>query len=459
MIAAAYARISSEMQEDNFSISAQTRAITEYCNKNDIQIYDQYVDEGISGGSENRPAFQQMIKDAEKKLFNLILVHKYDRFARKVELSQRVKNQLRKCGVNVISITEPVENSPMGFFVSGLHELMAEYFIRNLSQETKKGHIERAKQGLHNGSVPYGYKLVNGDMVVNKDQAVIVKKIFEMYVKEGMGSTKIAQWLNDNKIPSAVNGQWAHFTVNRILRNIKYIGKIEYDKQVYSGIHEPIIDTDTFDSVNNFMKDRTWKTSYRGSNHAKFLLLGILRCGRCQKVFRLQTCFTGKRKSSLYYYVCNNAAHSDSKNRCGHYKFYSVARLEKKILEIIRYHIKQIKNGKGQFNFVDISNVLEQQHKAAKEELERSKAAYLAKVFTLEEYAEIKNKLECQLEQIALSKSKDTSQSKQLFMQKAVNAWDRFINCKAIPERKSILKEFIHNIYVDGEDVSILWND
>lgn len=456
MKAALYIRVSTEEQaEEGFSIAAQLRQLTDYCIKNNIEIYKVYSDEGISGQKENRPQFQAMIKDAEKKLFNIILVHKYDRFARKVELSQKIKNQLKKTGINVISITEPIEDSPMGFFVSGLHDLLAEYYVRNLSAESKKGHIERAAQGLHNGSVPYGYKLENDKMVINPEQAEIVKLIFDLYVNKGYGSTKIALFLNNNNIPSAVSGQWAHYTVSRILKNVKYIGKIYYAGNVYDGIHQPIIDNETFELAQKYMKERTWKREYRGSNFPKFLFLGLLRCGECGKVFRVHpnTKSNSKRKNSLYYYICNNASHADAKNRCSFRKYFSTVLLEKHIMDMINsiaagaeieYTVKESSSS------IDI--IANRKEKLIRQ-IERAKQAYLAGEFTLQEYSEIKAKANKELAEISEYKAPEVNRKK--VQHKIKTALDRLESCKDIPEKKAVLKMIIESIYVSRDSIDI----
>ena len=106
---ALYARVSSEEQaKRENSIPAQLRALREYCRKNNIEIFKEYKDEGITGQISKRPAFQQMLSAAFSGKINVILVHKFDRFARKVELSRSVKNSLQAAKVNVVSITEPV---------------------------------------------------------------------------------------------------------------------------------------------------------------------------------------------------------------------------------------------------------------------------------------------------------------------------------------------------------------
>lgn len=461
MKAALYIRVSTDEQaEEGFSISAQLNQLTSYCTNNNIEIYKTYVDEGISGQKENRPAFQEMLKDAEKKLFNVILVHKFDRFARKVELSQRVKNQLKKTGINVISITEPLEDSPMGFFVSGLHDLLAEYYVRNLAQETKKGHIERASQGLHNGSVPFGYHIdkLTGDMVINEDQAKIVRWIFEMYNKEGYGSTKIATILNQHNIKTAVNGTWAHFTVNRILKNVKYIGKIYYDGTIYEGKHKPIISEQDFYLANKNKKDRTNKWSgYRGKNFNKFLLLGISKCGECGYSIRIHSASksNSKRKTSLYSYSCNQATRY--LGLCNNTKHYAAAKLEKHVIDFIENIINNINIDFDLKNKVNVNEILDNRKDKISIELSRAKKAYLAEVFSLEEFTEIKNKLDLELKEIDNSKIKeeDKDYNKKLFRKEVRTMWDDFNNAETVAEKREKLSNFVEVILIYKDRIEI----
>lgn len=193
MKAALYARVSTDEQaQRENSIPAQLRALREYCKREHIEIYKEYTDEGISGQKLERPAFQDMLSAAYDGKFNLILVHKFDRFARKIEISRNIKTSLHKANVNIVSITEPIEDSPMGFFMEGLHELMAEYYVKNLSAEVKKGMNERALKGKHMGQMPYGYYCQNGNVYVNDEQAEVIKKIYNLYLS-GYGHFKIAK--------------------------------------------------------------------------------------------------------------------------------------------------------------------------------------------------------------------------------------------------------------------------
>lgn len=459
MKAALYIRVSTEEQVDGFSLAAQLNLLQKYCENNSLGIFDVYADEGVSGQKENRPEFQRMLRDAERKAFNIILVHKYDRFARRVELSQRVKNQLKKNGINVVSITEPLEDSPMGFFVGGLHDLLAEYYVRNLAIESKKGHVERARQGLHNGSVPFGYKIDQntGMMVINEEQATIVKQIFHMYNHQGYGSTKIAKILNENKVRTAVNGEWAHYTVSRILKNPKYIGKILYDGEIYAGKHEPIITEDEFRLVHKNMKDRTWERRYRGVNYERFVLLGIAKCGECKRAYGISVVrkSTRNRVNSLHYYFCNGGAHQSG---CTNNKHHQAVKLEKLVLDNIKKATEIIPDGVTIINKEPVFNLYDNKKKKIEKELKRAKEAYLAGVFSIQEYKELKEKYVAELKEIGKQLKKDTDENlKRKLQGKIVDAWGRIEAAETAPEKRTILQEFIDRIYIYKDRIEIIF--
>jgi site-specific DNA recombinase len=447
MKAALYVRVSTEEQaEEGFSIAAQVRQLSEYCKKNNLEVYGEpYVDDGVSAkfsDESKRPAFEHMIKDAEKKLFQLIIVHKYDRFARNVELSQKVKRKLKDAGVNVVSISEPIEDSPIGFVMEGILEIFAEYYIRNLAQESKKGHVERASQGLHNGSVPYGYRIdhnVPAKMSVNEEQAEIVRLIFDLYINKGYGSTKIARILNELGVPSAVGRQWAYFTVNRILNNPKYAGYIKYDGEIHEGLHEAIISKDTFDLVKKYQQDRTWKREYRGINYERYAMLGLLKCGYCGKVMRIHK-YTRLHDS----YVCNNSTHTDRPDRCTHRKEYITGLLENKIEAEIQGLIE-----KG-FTKPPVQDNTHNFMAARKAKLEtkllRLKEGYLNGAFELEEFLQTEKQIRQELSEIILLPQKTID---------LTNCWERYKSASSPTEKRNILKEFISSIDITKEKIAI----
>jgi site-specific DNA recombinase len=456
--AAIYTRVSTEEQKDEgYSLSAQFNLIKDYCSKNDLIPYDVYSDEGISGQKEDRPEFQRMIKDAEKGLFNVILVHKFDRFARKIEISQRIKSRLKKASINVISITEPIEDSPIGFFQEGLIDLLSEYFIRNLAKEVKKGLNERASQGHHNGCLPYGYYSKNdGNAYINEEQAQVIRKIFELYVS-GNGYSKIVQYLKDNRIPSSNNKHWRQHTVLRIIRNVKYVGLMKYDGKIYDSKLEPIVSKEIFEAAQlaRGIKSEKQKNYYRGSNTDKYLFLGFIACGQCAHSFRIKT--SKVKDYRIGYYVCSMATTPSFSDVCDFKKYHNSKRFEEYVISEIHKIAFDVDAEIKIFENSNISVFTNNRDSKIKIELKRAKEAYLAGVFTLAEFSEIKIKLEKELADITPKQNDSYNSNKTtLVKDKLKKALRKLESINDIPTKKAILREIIHVIEVHPNKISII---
>ncbi|MGE5631365.1 MAG: recombinase family protein [Caulobacteraceae bacterium] len=440
MKAALYVRVSTDEQaREGFSIPAQKKALEEYCYKNSIGIYKIYTDEGISGAKENRPAFQDMLKDAVSGKFQLILVHKFDRFARKVELSQRIKNQLKKANINVISITEPISDSPVGFLQEGIMELFAEYYIKNLSAEVKKGQREKISQGQACNMLALGYKNINGKAVIVPDQAEVVKKIFHMY-SEGYGTQQIAEELNSIGIPTYKNGKWNTSQINYILKNVTYIGVLKWAGQYHLGIVPPIIDKNLFDTVQTILRSRNPYKTKRKVYYDKFIFLGLLHCGYCGAPMRISKAYSngGKGKQTYYYYACST--HRYNSKACNFSSMFKYQDVDKSILENIH---NILTNANTEIDIYNEDAIIYNRRQQIQNELERAKKAYLAEVFTLEEYSKEKVRLENEL---SLLETKNTSSD--IVRKKIKNMLDEYRECKTIQEKKAKLQSVIKEIKV-----------
>ena len=182
--AVAYCRFSSSNQREE-SIDAQVRAIKEYCDKNKLKLLKIYKDEAISGTStKDREMFLEMILDCKKNLFDCVIVHKYDRFARNRYDHALYEKILNDNNVKLISVLEQlVDDSPESVILKSVLAGMNEYYSKNLSREVKKGKKENALKAIHNGGIPpLGYDLdVNKKYIVNKKEAEAVKLIFMYY--------------------------------------------------------------------------------------------------------------------------------------------------------------------------------------------------------------------------------------------------------------------------------------
>jgi DNA invertase Pin-like site-specific DNA recombinase len=257
-----YLRVSSDQQaEKQLSIPAQRDALQRYADERGWLIVDEYVDEAKTAKNADRPAFQRMIAASQQKdkIFQAILIHKFDRFSRNRADHVVYKALLKKQGVSVLSASEPTEpDTPHGMLLEGMLEVISEFYNVNLKHETIKGMRENAIQGFHcGGRAPYGYRLLRqGAKVMYQlgpdEEVQIVRQIFGL-AAAGMGGKKIARVLNDQECGGR---KWAPSTVLSILRNRAYIGervwnrKSEVDGKINAmtdwiitkNSHPPIID-------------------------------------------------------------------------------------------------------------------------------------------------------------------------------------------------------------------------
>lgn len=180
---ALYARFSSDNQRSE-SIDAQVRAMTAYCRQHHYIVVSTYIDEAKSATTDRRPDFQRMIEDSKKGIFDIVLVHKLDRFARNRYDSAVYKRELKKNGVSVYSVLENLDDSPESIMMESVLEGMAEYYSQNLGREVMKGMKETALQCKHTGGKPpLGYDLDEETkrLVINEEEAQAVRLIYEMY--------------------------------------------------------------------------------------------------------------------------------------------------------------------------------------------------------------------------------------------------------------------------------------
>ena len=221
MKVALYARVSSDSQDVDLSISAQLKALREFAKKNGHQVVKEFVDEAESGRTSARPAFREMIALARRpnKSFSVILVWKYSRFTRSREDSILYKAMLKKAGVQVISINEPFDNSPTGRLMEGIIEALDEFYSDNLGEDVTRGMRESAARGFYlSSSPPYGYRKVRvrdgaterTKLEPDPVQANIVTGMFENII-EGLGLTDIVRDLKgDTPVHPAHDGSSSH---------------------------------------------------------------------------------------------------------------------------------------------------------------------------------------------------------------------------------------------------------
>lgn len=258
--ACAYVRVSTDKQEE-LSPDSQIREIKEYAARNNMLISKIYVEEhGISGkNASKRPAFQKMIAACKEKShpYDVVLVWKFSRFARNIDESTYYKSILRKkCNVDVQSVSEPIIEGMYGRLIEMVIEWSDEFYLYNLSGEVHRGMTENALRGGYNSNAPLGYIKKKGCIPeIDPPKADIVKHIYDMYTKDDMTMADIAAKLNTLGFRSNRGSKFEIRTIQYILDNPFYIGKIRwnyYDRNnhqrknkdeviIVDGKHEPII--------------------------------------------------------------------------------------------------------------------------------------------------------------------------------------------------------------------------
>ncbi len=329
--AAAYMRYSSAAQDDGFSIEAQQRAIRDFAGKNNIEIVEEYIDRAKSGTNANRPEFQKMFADCELGLYNMVIVHNLDRFARNAGDSRKYRDKLKDLGIALYSIKDDINETPYGKFMTSIKEAYSELYSDNLSQEVQKGLKEVALRGLHTGgSPPLGYDVIDRKLVINETEAEIVRIIFKQYAR-GKSYNDIAKELNAKGYTTKAGNEFSKSSFNAILQNRKYNGEYIYNRRAgkdKNGRHNShknksedemiiipngvprIIDTKTFNKVQaKLSKNKRGTSSYRTSS--TYLLAGLIKCGECDFSYQGNTRKSGKGVTYSSYRCGKRAGHAN----------------------------------------------------------------------------------------------------------------------------------------------------
>lgn len=280
MNAVIYARYSSHNQTEQ-SIEGQLRINHEFAKREGYTIVGEYIDRAISGTSaDGRPEFQRMIEASKKRQFDVVIVYKLDRFARNRYDSVVYKHKLKQNNVRVISATESISDNPEGMILEAVLEASAEYFSKELSQKVKRGMLESAIKGNSTGGqMPLGYTVEEKKMVIQEEEARIVRFVFEQYA-EGVGKKEIADMLNDKGLRTRRGKEFSVHNFQDMMRNKKYIGLSSFAGVEYTDTYPPILSEDLFFKVQKRL-DRMARAPGTKKAKEEYLLFGKAFCGMC----------------------------------------------------------------------------------------------------------------------------------------------------------------------------------
>ena len=305
MTAVIYARYSSDNQREE-SIEGQIRECTAYAEKNGITVIKHYIDRALSAKTDNRPDFQQMIKDSEKRLFDIVLVWKLDRFARNRYDSAHYEYLLERNHVKLVSATEPISDSPAGIMVKSMLTGMAEYYSAELSEKVVRGMTENVLKGKYNGgTIPIGFKVDEEKFFqIDPLKAPFVVEAFQRY-NEGATMKELMNWLNDSGVTTNRNQKFTYNSVQTLLTNKRYIGENHFKDIVMPDSIPAIVDKDLFEEVQQKIKKNS-RAPARHKAEDDYLLTTKLFCGMCGAMM-FGECGTGRNKVVHHYYKCATA--------------------------------------------------------------------------------------------------------------------------------------------------------
>jgi DNA invertase Pin-like site-specific DNA recombinase len=241
MRVAVYTRVSTTPQARlGFSLRAQSERLKAYCDSQGWTIAAKYVDDGHTGRDTNRPAYERMMDQLNR--WDILLVVKMDRIHRNARNFMRMMDDLRRWGKDFVSATESLDTSTaMGRFVMDTIQRIAQLESEQISERVYVGMRQKALQGGFCGmSPPYGFDISNGGLIINPEEAIIVRRIHRRY---GRGETQesIAAGLNEDGIPTKLGRRWTRKQVYRVLHSPIPHGHLVWDGVLIKDHHEAII--------------------------------------------------------------------------------------------------------------------------------------------------------------------------------------------------------------------------
>ena len=409
--AAAYIRVSTDDQVE-LSPASQLVEIRKWAAANGYLVPDEFVfvDEAKSGRKvTGRDEFRRLIATAKTKPkpFDAILLWKFSRFARNRDDAVYYKSILRKqLKIDVISIKEPIEEGKMGVIMESMIEAMDEYYSINLAEDVKRGMEEKHRRGELQSTPSFGYKAENNVLVPIPEEAVYVREMFRRF-NAGQGCYSIARWLNDMGVKTHRGRPFENRTVEYILRNPVYIGKLRWnptgrsrrdfnspDIILADGRHEPLVTEAEFQAAQTRIAQQKAMLPYHNRPLAsnKDWISGLVRCASCGGTLIFQ---------KPHYWKCNNYI----RGRCQASQHVSsdvlksaiISRLQSDIVSAddLDYSVVRVSQKGG-----DRVATLKNQRLSMERRLARLREAFLSGIDTMEEYRQAKEETSAAIQKI-----------------------------------------------------------
>lgn len=356
-----YTRVSTAAQTEGYSLEAQQERLREYADYKNLEIAGEYCDAGKSGKSiVGRPAFLQMLDDisSEKDNISFVLVFKLSRFGRNAADILKSLQLLEDYEVDLICVEDAIDSStPGGKLTLTILSAVAEIERENINVQFMAGKMQKILNGgWPGGPAPYGYRSVNKELVVEPEEAEIVKLIFDRYIEDDGTLNGVAIWLNNNGYSRISKGEVKPFTYDfivNVLDNPTYHGKINYfrrtnikgirknpkDAVEVDGIHEAIIDEDLWRQVREKREASSGRQEKVDEPDRVSLLSGLIKCPACGNgLIASKNKHVNKNRGghykTIHYYSCQYYRKSAGRT-CEFKHTYNQAKIDSAVFEIV----------------------------------------------------------------------------------------------------------------------------
>ena len=296
-----YARYSSHNQKEE-SIEQQIAECSDFAAKNGIRIVGIYADKAVSGRSDRRPNFQRMMRDAEKRQFQIVIAYKSNRIARNMLNALQYEARLDLLGIKTLYAKEEFGNTAAGRFALRTMMNVNQFYSENMGEDIKRGMVDNANECKVNGMLPLGYvKSKEGKYAIAPDEAAVVREIFDSVLKD-VPVAEIARSLNQRGIRTKLGREWNKNSFHIMLKNDNYIGVYRHSGVVVEDGIPPILEKEVFTAVQEKLANKK-KTAGRRSANGEYLLTGKLFCGYCGS-YMIGVSGTGENGTVHNYYQC-----------------------------------------------------------------------------------------------------------------------------------------------------------
>lgn len=474
----AYLRVSSVSQIDGYSLDAQERLFKELCKNKGWQIVSIYREEGKSAHVDSihkRPMFRKLLDDAKKGQFDLVIVHTVDRWSRNLRVALESLGMLGKYRVGLVSITESNidYSTPQGMLQMQMMGAFAQYSSESLSVHVKKGLGQRAIEGKHNGTIPFGYESCwekgekgektlrcnpehPGGMHIHPKESKAVKELFKRYAIGTVTLSQMAKYLNDKgfrtrntkRIEDACGNLtsgpklFTNASVRGILHNPFYMGKIKHRDKLLPGMHKPLVTKTLFNMVQATLKKNSGRSeTLQSKPQREYLLKGLARCAYCGMPMWAQTYHNGRK-----YYREHRA--SRSIDQCiAHGGTIPCEIVDNQMIELVKaIELKPswLEEVLSVISLKDEVTRVDKERKQVTTKLKRMARAYIDGLLPDSEYSRQKKLLELTLESLVIPDYNAAEEAGKLIMN-LPSLWSK----ATLSEQRKILVTMLDAVYID----------